>query len=214
MAAIKHAKLIIVDISGKNPNCFYELGMAHTLKPKRTIMITRDCFQDVPFDVAHFRIIKYEDSIAGKSTYEDMLRQTVTSISCGLSEFYREEFETILRIISGGELESSIYTLMALGKSSALLPVKKSIQVEGYIKDPSLSSVAASASEDLLAPFLNQDYVKIIGDYFTLTDKGEAFAEYATSAGYVTARLNDEIFEHGYIPLLNRSMGKKKAKPT
>ena len=32
VAAIEQAAIVIVDISGRNPNCFYELGIAHTLK--------------------------------------------------------------------------------------------------------------------------------------------------------------------------------------
>lgn len=209
VAAIEQSSLIIVDISGKNPNCFYELGMAHSLKRNRTVIITRDQFREVPFDVAHFRIIKYENSFAGKSAYEDSLRNTIISITSGLSGFYRDEFDTIIRIMSGGGLEFSIYTLLAISKSNVPLHVGRSIQVEGYHKDPNLIGMAVSSSDDLLAPFLNQNYVKIIDDYFTLAEKGEAFTEYATSAGYIPTRLDEEIFIEGYVPILDRSSRKK-----
>tara|TARA_R110002020_G_scaffold343801_1_gene558139 strand:+ start:161 stop:520 length:360 start_codon:yes stop_codon:yes gene_type:complete len=63
---IKDASIIIVDISDNNPNVYYELGMAHTLKQNQTIIITQGEYNKTPFDIAHFRIIKYENSIEGK----------------------------------------------------------------------------------------------------------------------------------------------------
>jgi hypothetical protein len=53
----RKAKLIIADLSGKNPNVFYELGLAHALA-KPAIMIT-DSEEDVPFDLRSLRVIFY-----------------------------------------------------------------------------------------------------------------------------------------------------------
>ncbi|MAD90339.1 MAG: hypothetical protein CMK64_11590 [Pseudoalteromonas sp.] len=51
------ADLIIADVSGKNPNVNYELGVAHALK-KRVIIISRN-LDDIPFDYKHIRTIIY-----------------------------------------------------------------------------------------------------------------------------------------------------------
>jgi CRP-like cAMP-binding protein len=51
------ASLIICDCTGKNPNVFYELGIAHTLG-KPTILLTQDA-EDVPFDLRSYRFIVY-----------------------------------------------------------------------------------------------------------------------------------------------------------
>jgi energy-coupling factor transporter ATP-binding protein EcfA2 len=48
VTAIEQSSIVIVDISNKNANCFYELGVAHTLKRNRTIMITHDEYTEVP----------------------------------------------------------------------------------------------------------------------------------------------------------------------
>jgi hypothetical protein len=51
------ASVVICDLTGRNPNVFYEMGMAHTLG-KDVIIITQSA-QDVPFDVQGIRYIKY-----------------------------------------------------------------------------------------------------------------------------------------------------------
>jgi hypothetical protein len=51
------AKLIICDCTGKNPNVFYELGIAHTLG-KPVILVTQH-ESDVPFDLRHWRYLHY-----------------------------------------------------------------------------------------------------------------------------------------------------------
>jgi hypothetical protein len=51
------AKVVICDLTGRNANVFYELGIAHCL-PREVIMITQHS-KDVPFDVQHIRYITY-----------------------------------------------------------------------------------------------------------------------------------------------------------
>jgi hypothetical protein len=51
------SSIVIVDFSGRNPNVFYEAGIAHTLG-KNVIPITQN-IEDIPFDLRHHRILKY-----------------------------------------------------------------------------------------------------------------------------------------------------------
>jgi hypothetical protein len=53
------SRLIIANITGRNPNVMYELGVAHALG-KPTIVIAQD-FTDIPFDLNNKRIIIYKD---------------------------------------------------------------------------------------------------------------------------------------------------------
>jgi hypothetical protein len=48
----------IVDITGGNPNVFYELGVRHALRKKVTI-IMRQASYDIPFDLGNYRVIDY-----------------------------------------------------------------------------------------------------------------------------------------------------------
>lgn len=52
------ARIVLADLSGKNPNVFYELGMAHAIA-KPAILVT-DSMADVPFDLRALRVIVYE----------------------------------------------------------------------------------------------------------------------------------------------------------
>jgi hypothetical protein len=54
---IFRAHIVIVDFTGKNPNVMYETGIAHTLG-KHVVPIAQS-LDDVPFDMAHHRILKY-----------------------------------------------------------------------------------------------------------------------------------------------------------
>lgn len=51
------AQIVICDFSGRNPNVFYEAGIAHTLG-RDVIPIVRN-EEDIPFDLRHHRFIKY-----------------------------------------------------------------------------------------------------------------------------------------------------------
>lgn len=51
------ARLVVADVTDRNANVFYELGICHTLG-KEVIVITQRS-EDVPFDIRHRRFIQY-----------------------------------------------------------------------------------------------------------------------------------------------------------
>lgn len=53
------SQYLIVDISYMNPNVFYELGIAHTFKDSRNILILKQKKEQAPFDISHIRYIEY-----------------------------------------------------------------------------------------------------------------------------------------------------------
>lgn len=58
--------IVVCDFSGKNPNVFYEAGIAHTLG-KHVVPITQS-EQDIPFDLQHHRYAKYLNNGEGLKT--------------------------------------------------------------------------------------------------------------------------------------------------
>jgi nucleoside 2-deoxyribosyltransferase len=57
---IRKADVIIADCSGRNPNVFYELGIAHA-REKKVILITNDSdIHEAPSDIRHYEFIHYE----------------------------------------------------------------------------------------------------------------------------------------------------------
>jgi hypothetical protein len=56
---IFESPVVIADVSGNNPNVFYELGVSHGAAAK-TVMVVREDFRDkIPFDIAPYRILIY-----------------------------------------------------------------------------------------------------------------------------------------------------------
>lgn len=60
---IFRAHIVVVDFTGKNPNVMYETGIAHTLG-KHVVPISQS-LDDVPFDIAHHRVLKYLSNSEG-----------------------------------------------------------------------------------------------------------------------------------------------------
>jgi hypothetical protein len=58
---IAKADIIVADMTGQNPNVFYEVGYAHALN-KQVILATQKP-DDIPFDVKHYPHIVYEGRI-------------------------------------------------------------------------------------------------------------------------------------------------------
>lgn len=52
------AKLVIADLSGKNPNVFYELGLAHALAKPAILVV--ESMDDIPFDLRALRVLQYD----------------------------------------------------------------------------------------------------------------------------------------------------------
>jgi len=63
-------EVVIADVTEKNPNVFYEIGIAHTLG-KTVIPITQS-IQDIPSDLIHHRALKY---LPNKEGYEAMIHE-------------------------------------------------------------------------------------------------------------------------------------------
>ncbi len=76
--SISKASIIIADLTNRNPNVFYELGIAHTLG-KPVIMITQS-MEFVPFDLRHLRCILYEYKPKSIKKFELILEKTVRSV--------------------------------------------------------------------------------------------------------------------------------------
>lgn len=75
---ILRSKLIIADITPQNANVFFEVGYAFALN-KPTILLAEKASK-LPFDVSAFRVLFYEDSIAGKVKIEQGLQKHVKAI--------------------------------------------------------------------------------------------------------------------------------------
>jgi hypothetical protein len=71
---IWEADLIVADLTGSNPNVYYELGLAHALN-KRVILLTQEV-SGLPFDLRGYRVIGYDTHFARIEEARTKLRET------------------------------------------------------------------------------------------------------------------------------------------
>lgn len=71
---IQKAKVLLADLTGKNANVFYELGLAHAIG-KPVILVTGN-LDDVPFDLRHLRVIVYDIRVPD---WGETLKKYITS---------------------------------------------------------------------------------------------------------------------------------------
>ncbi len=57
-SGIKAAKVLVAEMTSRNPNVFYELGLAHALN--KPVVLVSSNENDVPFDLQHIRVIYYD----------------------------------------------------------------------------------------------------------------------------------------------------------
>jgi hypothetical protein len=79
VSLIDRSAILVCDCSGRNPNVFYEIGIADALG-KEVILITQHA-DDVPFDLRHLRYIQYLNNGEGCQRLREDLRRRMADLS-------------------------------------------------------------------------------------------------------------------------------------
>jgi hypothetical protein len=72
------AEIAIADLSGRNPNVFYELGVRHAVNDNTILIAQRE--EDVPFDLRGQRLIIYERDFEGGVRLRNALVEAIEDI--------------------------------------------------------------------------------------------------------------------------------------
>ena len=75
------SSVIIGDVTGRNANVLYELGIAHTVGKPFVLLAQSD--KDIPFDLRTHRHIIYEDNEDGYKVLRTRLRAHLKEIASG-----------------------------------------------------------------------------------------------------------------------------------
>lgn len=79
------ADLIVVDLTGSNPNVYYELGLAHAFR-KSVVLLTQD-IAEVPFDLRAYRVVTYSTHFARIEEAKAQLRALAVGARDGTISF-------------------------------------------------------------------------------------------------------------------------------
>jgi hypothetical protein len=60
-SALLMADFVVADITIHNANVFYELGIRHALRDKRTVLIKASGFDETPFDIIGYKYLSYDE---------------------------------------------------------------------------------------------------------------------------------------------------------
>jgi nucleoside 2-deoxyribosyltransferase len=75
---INAADVIVADLTRKNANVFYEVGICHALS--KPVLLLAQTIEDVPFDLRHRRVLLYEYSPRGCKRLETTLRENMSAV--------------------------------------------------------------------------------------------------------------------------------------
>jgi hypothetical protein len=84
----REARLVLADLTGRNPNVFYELGLVHALA--KPAILVAETIEDVPFDLRALRVIEYNKNAPN---WGDVLR---TKIEASIAEVLKAPLESVL----------------------------------------------------------------------------------------------------------------------
>jgi hypothetical protein len=61
LSGITKSEIIIADLTDKNANVYYEVGIAHSLRDQDSIILMAQSMEDIPFDIKHWPILLYDN---------------------------------------------------------------------------------------------------------------------------------------------------------
>jgi len=74
--------LVVADLSGRNANVFYELGVRHALYRAGTIPVIQKG-EILPFDIANYRALFYSSELGGPDLFKNELERRIKAFESG-----------------------------------------------------------------------------------------------------------------------------------
>ncbi|MEK0371228.1 MAG: hypothetical protein QQN55_08765, partial [Nitrosopumilus sp.] len=132
---IQRADILLAELTTKNPNVFYELGLAHAIS--KPVILVSETMDDVPFDLQQLRVILYDknDPVWGEELGKNItasIKETLDSPIQAVPSIFRkkvksqapEQDATIARI---EELEKAVRKLLTKSQSFSSSSSSRSI---------------------------------------------------------------------------------------
>ncbi len=78
VSGIQHAQLVVADMTGRNANVFYELGLAHGLQ--KPVILLAQSTADIPFDLGAYRTVIYEVTFLKAPLFRSTIRPQLDTL--------------------------------------------------------------------------------------------------------------------------------------
>src|SRR5689334_2479581 len=99
---IVKADLIIADVSDRNPNVLYEVGLAHALG-KPVLFLTQQEPEQAPVDIRQFEFIRYD-----LARHEEFLARLGTAVRDAFGAGYQDLYEQAKRLLERFNRETGL----------------------------------------------------------------------------------------------------------
>jgi hypothetical protein len=193
---IRSSRLVIAELTGKNPNVFYEVGLAQAIG-KPVIIITRD-ENDVPFDLKALRYLYYDvqnpfwgedlktrlkamiQNVLNENSLSAYLEGITASNMLAFPEpeigVSRRNSDSIVQALNVAGVWRTSYELIDRGISSGTRTLNltqdgrnlSGVEVNVYFRDGTPTVV-----EETLSGVISDTTIKLIGVNYTFIQKGQ-----------------------------------------
>lgn len=79
LRGILEAEVVVADMTGRNPNVFYEVGIAHATK-ENVVLLAQNIKNDVPFDLQHIDHLEYVPTKEGLMLLQNRLSTIIEGL--------------------------------------------------------------------------------------------------------------------------------------
>lgn len=151
--SIQDCTVVIADLTTRNPNVFYELGLCHAIQ-RPVILIAQDV-ADVPFDLRHVRVITYKNTVVGRKMLAKELSSTLRHVITDIKSGHSRNSYAVLESSLGAELTNAkkVPKLLKDLASKAPLPLLKT-----------LSRLAETDKDQQVDPRITKRVIELLDD--------------------------------------------------
>lgn len=133
---IRGAKLLVAELTGRNPNVFYELGLAHAVS--KPVILLSESIDDVPFDLRSIRVLLYnKDHPDWGSKLRTTLGQAIAEVLQNPTSAIPSTFKTAVKSVVPEESET-LLRLEALEAVVHRLIDDIDVDSPAFVPDPKL----------------------------------------------------------------------------
>ena len=153
LSGIASAEVVVADMSQKNPNVFYEVGIAHSFK-ENVILLTQDT-TDIPFDLRHLQHIQYEATESGLTTLTAKLKEAILRLQPEPPPTVPTSQETAVSSMTPVEVRHDLRRLLQDCRrewAESVVPEQTEVLIERFGKDADLSKGEVEEACKLLQP--------------------------------------------------------------